>query len=79
MKNKNLERKILSLCILKIDDEDEMERVKNNLKYFSETEIMIFNSGELKNPNLDNETSENWSASENYGTPGEANSSLINN
>ena len=34
---------------------------------------------ELKNPNLDNETSENWSASENYGTPGEANSSLINN
>ena len=52
MKNKNLERKILSLCILKIDDEDEMERVKNNLKYFSETEIMIFNSGELKNPNL---------------------------
>ena len=34
---------------------------------------------ELKNPNLDNETSENWSASEYYGTPGEANSSLISN
>ena len=34
---------------------------------------------ELKNPNLDNETSENWSASENYGTPGEAYSTLINN
>ena len=33
---------------------------------------------ELKNPNLDNDTSGNWSASENYGTPGEVNSTITN-
>ena len=33
---------------------------------------------ELKNPNLDNSISENWSASENFGTPGEMNSVYLN-
>ena len=33
---------------------------------------------ELKNPNLDNYVSENWSASENLGTPGEMNSVYLN-
>ena len=33
---------------------------------------------ELKNPNLDNSISENWSASENFGTPGEMNSNYQN-
>ena len=34
---------------------------------------------ELKNPYLDNGISESWVASENYGTPSEPNSTLINN
>ena len=34
---------------------------------------------ELKNPYLDNGISESWIASENYGTPSEPNSTLINN
>ena len=34
---------------------------------------------ELKNPSLDNEMSENWAASKDYGTPGELNSVFTNN
>jgi len=52
MKTKNLDGKTLTICVVKMDKEGDLDKVKNNLKYFSKTEIMIFNNGELKNPNL---------------------------
>ena len=52
MKSKNLDAATLSICVVKIDTEKDLERARNNLKYFSKTEIVVLNNGELKNPSL---------------------------
>ena len=44
--------KILYILYVSINTEEEMEKLKNNTKYYTDGDIMIFNSGDIKNINL---------------------------
>ena len=48
MKTKINNKKTLAIFVVKIDNSEELEKIKNNIKYFKNIEILIFNSGEKK-------------------------------
>ena len=52
IKPKINDKKILYILYVSINTEDEMEKLKNNTKYYTDGDIMIFNSGDIKNINL---------------------------
>ncbi len=52
LKPKINQKKILYLLSVSIDTEKDIERLKNNSKYYSDGDIMLFNKGEIKSINL---------------------------
>ena len=52
LKPKINQKKILYLLNVSIDTEEDIERLKNNNKYYSDGDIMLFNKGEIKSINL---------------------------
>ena len=52
IKPKINDKKKLYILFVSINTEEEIDKLKNNVKYYTEGDIMIFNSGDIKNINL---------------------------
>ena len=52
LKPKINQKKVLYLLNVSINTEEDVERLKNNSKYYSDGDIMLFNKGEMKSINL---------------------------
>lgn len=52
MKNIITEKKSLLVLTAEINGEDDIDKIKNNLKYYKNCEILIFNKGSLKHINI---------------------------